>query len=266
MTVKLSFPRDSTDQIEQYWWPTLSKNFPNYAQFWEDYIGRKEIQGRLLPYGLQIPPLIPANRRTEIEDAYSLLVLSHYSLFCEIAGAYRQLKEAKCADSSGPGPDRLFLFIEAFNAFYDHLGTARNMLIRTWTQAERMNGGPFRQGAVQASTPAVVIEKYLRLTKNTVVLNLLLDVESDIIAIRNDHIHQFSGYFALIGGRFYLLPPTSASQSRLQSRTKPPPAELATVRMSQDLVRLEQLSDGSDGLLSPELALWLQREGIGVEY
>lgn len=274
---QLRFPADTADEIEKLWWPVIGSSFPYYGTFWETFIGLRDRTKPFRPYGLVIPPQLPVADATSIQKAYTEVAEAHYSEFCELAGAHYQLEEADNSYAIA-GPERLFHFLEAFNGFYDHLGTARNMGFRLWDEvraiaritapraslakspgkmAARKKGGSKIRTAIEA--------ELARRSMKTALADLKV-IEDQAIPTRDHHIHDYGAYFLPAGGRLrYILPPEEVRDYK--GRTGWDVTDEETVfRMRRHLDTIERYLNESERALAHEYSTALASAGINVDY
>ena len=127
-----NFSSDTKDSIERLYQSTILTNFPNYALFWNKFVGVKFSKSRnLLPYGLKYPTGMSASQRKDISLNYRELTISHYTLFCQLAGAHFQLEELKKYPIKH---SRLSYFrhFEHFESCYLHLGIVFDQMYHLW--------------------------------------------------------------------------------------------------------------------------------------
>jgi hypothetical protein len=74
---------------------------------------------------LSIPTSVKDQSR--IREGYEEICIAHYTLFCQLAGAHHQMKQAVEALQIGER-ERHFLFWEACDNFYQHLQNAIYMM------------------------------------------------------------------------------------------------------------------------------------------
>lgn len=133
------FTKGTKDVVEQLYGAEITKNFPNYGEFWIRFIGdpKKVIP---LPYGLDFTNAVKGTNITQVNQNYEELCMAHYSLFCHLSGAHFQqeiLKEIlKLPDSSA----KKFKHWEAFETSYIHLGSVFYQMYHVWALVFLMRG------------------------------------------------------------------------------------------------------------------------------
>jgi hypothetical protein len=265
---KLSFPTGTADLIERHWWGEISKEFPTYGTFWEDLIGLKDPSKPFEPYGLIIPALTCSPCAEGVRLAYLELSEAHYSEFCELAGAHYQITEAERSYNLA-NPEATFLFLEAFNAFYDHLGTARNMALRLWTLSRAIAKGvdPASPLAKFKSDSSLgLIESRLRANGQGGLVPRLKLIEDQVVNQRNHHIHDYGARFGIVRKRFHFVLPKEESVDLSQIYGWTITEEECGVRMRRHLETLERFLDGSERVLLADLSGALSAGGVVVNY
>ncbi|MGC2359160.1 MAG: hypothetical protein WA691_02495 [Thermoplasmata archaeon] len=224
--------------------------------FWETLVGRRDDPRSLRPYGLRIPATFDGNIAKAVLDAYEEIVRAHYSMFCELAGAHFLLTEAQASYGQVDRGEALFRFVEAFNGFYDHLGTRRNMSYRLWKKlggiVEAIGTSGALSGRAREGGQALV-ELCLTTNGMTSTIQDLGAVESEVVPIRDNHVHASGTTFVLLDGRYWFRLSTEEVQRRFAGLNLKPEEEEACARMRRHLDLVERYLNESEELLAREL-------------
>jgi hypothetical protein len=263
----LQFPKDSHDEIEKLYAGSVLASFPSYARFWEALVGRKEGQVDLVPFGLKFPNRVPNSNRKALEKSYHRIVLGHYAIFCELAGAHYQLDVARTASDQASPDRRLFDFLEAFTNFYNHLGTVRYMARNICTEigtVQRLCRPPADATQPARTRSEDVLTRFLRARKRADLSKQLRELEDNVLVVRDNQVHRFRPFVTSLGGRFALYEPVTRDPSPLPSKRARPEASDALLRMEADLSSLGKFLNGVDDLFLQELLDCFRAEGIEV--
>jgi hypothetical protein len=125
------FVQETKDIIEQSCGSQITKLFPNYSVFWEEFIGdpRKDVP---IAYGLIFPSDIEAERQEAIVKIYDEICMAHYSLFCHLAGTHFQQENMKRILKLDDFKRKYFEHWETFEVCYFHLGSAFFQMYHLW--------------------------------------------------------------------------------------------------------------------------------------
>lgn len=124
---------DTQDSIEKLYGEQILKNYPAYGDFWNKYIGtRRTHKSRKLSwYQYNFPTTWTLNQKVNFRKQLQEMFMAHYSLFCNLAGAHYQIERCK-RSLEIIGPSKHFLYWEAFECFYQHLGNVVNYTYMFW--------------------------------------------------------------------------------------------------------------------------------------
>lgn len=251
MRAKLTFPKDTRDVIEKLFANEILRRFPQYGTFWEEFIGRKsESTLALRPYGLTFPNTMEHVARSKLEKSYNKLIVRHYSLFCELAGAHYQFDRARESQSQSAGAQKHFLFWESFSNFYQHLGNMRNLLYGIWEEVEEITGKKEN------------LKAYLTSTKHQNLCNQLETIEKEIIIIRNNLV-QYMCTFNISVSDGYLIP--LPIEEKPEPFIEPKQAIDAMTKMNSDLAHCEELLNAIEPLVSQLLRTFFSKKAILVD-
>lgn len=121
---------NTRDSIEREFKDGILKHFPNYARFWEEFIGfagKEPIN--LRPYGLIFPTTTNPPNEKRIKSAYLDINNIHYHLFVSLAGAHYFL-ETFMKTKNCKTDFEFFLTENSLTHFYLSLGICRDMVNR----------------------------------------------------------------------------------------------------------------------------------------
>ncbi len=240
------------DKIEQLFAPKILSCFPYYAEFWEKFIGVRSAN-RLLPYQLCIPATATNEERMLILKCHEEISMKHYSQFCQLAGAHFQLEKATEALGETSESWRHFLFWEAFDNFYQHLGNARNQMYGLWQEIQNVN----------KSLPAK-LKEYLESSHQCDLWQEIDRWEEEAIDLRDNVVHYSRGA-ALYGGGTYWIPlPMSRNVAWSETLAQHKCFQEAPKKMVNDLCKLEALLDKVQRLMGNELEKSFQSKGVVI--
>lgn len=126
-----AFVQQTKDIVEQLYGSEITRLFPNYSFFWEEFIGdpKKDVP---IAYGLIFPSDTKNEKQKEMENTYDEICMAHYSLFCHLAGTHFQLENVKRILKLDDFKRRYFEHWETFEACYFHLGSAFYQMYHLW--------------------------------------------------------------------------------------------------------------------------------------
>lgn len=139
ITIK-EFKERTLDAIEKLYADVICVNFPNYAVFWDSFVGGKydKDAGMIIHHNLEFPRSFRGNTdkcRKQIETIFQV----NYTMFTNLAGAHFQLNNLKESLKLEMGdPQRHFLHWEAFETAYIHLGNIKYQLKTIWDYLSKL--------------------------------------------------------------------------------------------------------------------------------
>lgn len=118
-----NFFKDTKDTIEKLFGKEVLEGYPNYAIFWENYIGQKNEAKTLDWYDYQFPKTWDDNQITGFRSKLTELFMSHYTIFVNFAGAHHIAKQL---NSLGLVQEDFtyFEYWHYFDCMYFYLGNA----------------------------------------------------------------------------------------------------------------------------------------------
>lgn len=125
----VEFLKDTKDVIEKKFGNLILKNYPKYAEIWEEIIGVREIKGLFLPYEIDFSNCsLTGTDQNKFSRIHEQLCMAIYSQFCHLVGAHYQFSEAEKSMDLKSDSEKYFNFWESFDNFYQHLGIVRYQL------------------------------------------------------------------------------------------------------------------------------------------
>lgn len=247
----MRFPEDTLDEVEQLFADKVLILFPQYGDFWEEFIGRRlESNVALRPYGLKFASIVDDLMRSKVEISYNRLVVRHYSLFCELAGAHYQQDETTAALLEMDVARRHFLFWESFCNFYQHLGNARNLLRGIWIEV------------CEITNKKETLEGYLTRTEKRELRDALDRFEREVITIRDNLVHSMRS-FSVSDSEGYMIPLPIIDNP--EPFMEPKQAIDASTKMRNDINKLEELLNKIEPLFAQLLRNSFSERSISID-
>jgi hypothetical protein len=252
------FLTDTQDLIEQLYGPTILTNFPNYAQFWNKFIGVKTSQNNvLLPYGLKFPVLYPKPQKQFLNMKYRELSMSHYSLFCHLAGTRFQLHELQGNPIINTG-ESYFRHFEHFESCYMHLGTVFYQNYHLWDILFEVKG-------VSTGRSKSDLKNYLITKRKKYLWEKLEKLSSSSVDLRNNITHFARGASIIADGRCFV-PVLNRKDVHWENQWKFRDWIDTKIKAEQDLTAVERFLDQLHACLIDELENYLKNANIKVRY
>jgi len=193
-----NFKIDTKDCIELLYARRVLKNFPAYGVFWERFIGNRTVSP-LKPYGLRIPKAL-STRKKLITDTYREITYSHYTLFCQLAGAHFQLEQLKKSLKYKNPWLKHFCHWESFELFYSHLGNVMNQVYHLWELFFSLSG------LSAGKTTRKKLESFINLKRKKYLLNAIARIDKNIVILRNNIVHYARGVHLPLSDGAYSIP------------------------------------------------------------
>lgn len=254
------------DPIEILYGSTVTTLFPNYAEFWCNYVGNPKFR---VPksYGLLYKSSVSETERKRRNDIYQEICMVHYSLFCHLAGAHFQIDNLrKIKKTTKSWKKKYFEYWEAFEVGYFHLGSTFYQMYHLWglyflfrRYVTRNPNGRFNQGIKS------LLKKYLIYygEKNTL-LKEMEELDDSVRIIRNNIVH-FSRDASDFINKEFLIP--AELEKNLWSKKHKEKEWLDTFKLiTEHLSRTEKMIDSIHLYLIVELIDYFIKEGIAVNY
>jgi len=255
----LKFPADTLDRIEKLFADEILKNFPYYGIFWEKFVGRDENNtSLLLPYRLEFPSNMSHAEKEAILNAHNNICLFHYSLFCQLAGAHFQLEQTVAALNEKDPQERHFLFWEAFDNFYTHLGNARFQMLNLWEETCKITCMTLRYPPDENG-----LKQYLQDNSQNDLVNKIEKIKENVIKLRNNLVHYARNAFILIEGK-YFIPLPIKRDPKLSEMLNHREAQEVTKKMEFDLMEFEKMLNEILPFIAKELDKGFDMKGIKI--
>ena len=246
------FPDMTRDRIEQLYASTILPQCPYYGEFWEKFIGFR-LANRLLPYELKMPPTLI--NKAEVLGHHEEISMRHYSQFCQLAGAHFQLEQAREALNETDEARRHFLFWEAFENFYQHLGNARNEMYGLWNVVWELD----------RSLPKR-FQDFLSSKNQGSLSQRICAWEQKAIALRDNIVHLYRVCAPWGNGTYWIPLPIGQKVPWSETLGQRPPVKEATRKMAIDLCELESLLNEAQHFIGDELDKMFKVKGVEVCY
>jgi hypothetical protein len=249
------FPDESLDSIEKMFAEKVLKVFPYYGEFWKELIGvRSGSNNRLTPYGLIIPPEIQGEEKKRILTCYEMICITHYSLFCQVAGAHHELELAESALKT-TDDKRHFLFWEACDSFYEHLKNTLHMLYALYRAVYCLSGIKIKENKTRET-----FKNEKKIDKS--VIDRISKLEGQLDAIRNTVVH-----FGRLGayeekGKYYFPLPLKKDVLWSELESSPPERQEINKFMNSNLIEVEEILNYLDEYLAGIINTLLTERGM----
>lgn len=267
---------DTKDVVEKKWAKTVCKNFPAYASFWNEFIGiRTKKSSRLLfPNEYKLPKKWTKNEIKEYRHNIEELAMSHYSLFCNLAGAHFQLDECISALDLTQEDEKHFRFWESFEVCYQHMGNAINSFYFFWEKIFALTGTSIniRRESEFKRLVQDQIELYCKSKRKLLHFKKLkkeFGRKGQISIIRNNIVHfsRLASWSSSVNGKvFYFLPYKLQSNVRWKRSKQIYCGIMAHKKAQKHLYELEDILNIFEELAIDRLRTYLQTEGITIKY
>jgi hypothetical protein len=256
------FIKNTKDMVEQLYGSEITKLFPNYAKFWEEFIGDPK-KGIPVPYGLLFDSSICAKDREQINEIYNEICMSHYSLFCHLAGTHFQLENLKNILKLDNSKRKYFQHWETFEVCYFHLGSAFYQMYHLWglifllkKEVTRDANGQFRPSVKEK------LKNYLNNEGQGSLCGKIDELDEGIKDLRDSIVHFSRGAAKIVSDEFWI--PFKIEQ-RTWARQHRTNKWLETFRkIKKDLEETEKLINSIHGFLIKEFREFLITSRIKV--
>ena len=198
------FIKNTKDIVEQLYGSDVTKLFPNYAKFWEEFIGdpRKNIP---VAYRLLFDLSISTKDKEQINEIYDEICMAHYSLFCHLAGAHFQLENLKNILKLDNSKRKYFQHWETFEVCYFHLGSAFYQMYHLWGLIFLLKKEVTRDanGRIRPSIKEK-LKNYLSNQGQSSLRSKIDELDKEIMDIRNSIVHFSRGAAKIISNEFWI--------------------------------------------------------------
>jgi hypothetical protein len=148
---------------------------------------------------------------------------------------------------------RHFLFWEAFDNFYQHLGNARNQMYGLWHEIQNVN----------KSLPAK-LKEYLESSHQSDLWREIDRWEEEVIDLRDNIVHYSRGAASYADGTYWIPLPISRNVTWSETFAQHKCFQEAPKKMVNDLCKLEALLDKVQRLMGNELEKSFQSKGVVI--
>ena len=248
--ISLKFPSDSKDLIEILFASTILRNFPYYADFWEEFIGYDKATKDLRPYALKFPEGMNKTTQELITKNHEQIAIHHYSIFCGLSGAHFQLERATDALKEADNGKRHFLFWEAFGNFYMHIGNTRYYLMKLWEETRKLLCLPKSSLGNLLSTKPELKKQHE-------------DIKNVALQIRNNLVHYARNSYVIIKGKYWIPfpPPKKPKNNLMRGITM---FKEATKQMESDLKDMELFLNNTMLLIRNKIHMYFTQKKIEI--
>jgi hypothetical protein len=252
------FRTDTKDAIEILYQTAILTNFPNYALFWNKFIGVKpQKNGKLLPYGLKFPAGIATNQKKGISTNYRELTMTHYSLFVHLAGAHYQLAELK-KTSIKKSKQSYFKHFEHFETCYMHLGIIFDQMYHLW-------GILFDLQGIGRDYTRRNLEIFLTTKHKKYLWVKFKKLNNNSIVLRNNITHFARGASKISNGKCFV-PELTKRNINWEKEWKFKNWRNTTIKAEQDLINCETTLNELHSMLISGISDYLNSLSIGIKY
>lgn len=259
------FTKGTKDLVEQLYGEEISKNFPNYGEFWIKFVGdpQKDIP---VPYGLDFANASKGMNVAQINQNYEELCMAHYSLFCHLSGAHFQQELLKETLISPESNMRRFKHWEAFETSYIHLGSVFYQLYHVWGLVFLLRGEVQRlrnRRNREYFNPSAQrkLEVLLTTAGQTAITARKAKIDLNITALRDSIIHFSRSASSYINGEF-LIP--AQNRQVVWSRQVTPEVYETSGKLQNDIVETEKIINDIHAYLIQQFEDFLTTNKIAV--
>jgi hypothetical protein len=253
-----NFRTDTKDAIEKLYQSAILTNFPNYAVFWNKFIGVKiSKKGKLLPYGLKFPAGILANQKKSISSNYRELTMTHYSLFVHLAGVHYQLAELKKTPIK-KSRQSYFKHFENFETCYMHLGIVFDLLYHLWDIMFDLRG-------IGRNNARRNLERFLTNKHKKYLWVEFKKLNNNSIVLRNNITH-FARVASIISNGECFVPEITKKNINWEKQWNFRNWKNTTIKTDQDLNNCETTLNELHSVLITEFSDYLNSLGIVIKY
>jgi hypothetical protein len=223
----------------------------------------------LLPYGLILPSAIFQDERTRIRRAYEEITMSHYTLFCNLAGAHAHARILNDLEFPWASRENWFAHWESFESLYLHLGISLNETYHLWDLLFLLRGlldrdpnGKLRR-IRGGEEPSVLREKEFKSAKKLTSWRRSQNLLDYISNRRNNITHYARGVWKAVGSRI-AVPLRARPNTPWSVESKTKQWWLTNLRTKLDLEQVEDLINESHGVLIVSFERFLKEKRITV--
>ena len=249
--------KNSKDAIEQLYESEVLRDFPNYEIFWERFIGNPDSE-TAEPYEYNYPKAVTGDERKKIDESYLKIQMSHYTLFCHIAGVFFQIKELQKALELSDCNEKYFRCCEHFETGYMHIGSIFYVMETFWcTILKTLGHKEGKKGLGKVIT-------FLKGKKRGDLVQKLCEVNENIMDRRHLPVHFSRVFIKWHHGLLYV--PKKVNEIMLWPEGKSTTEwKQGDKQLANDLLRVQRLLNDLHEVLIEEYAAFIERKGIVIK-
>jgi hypothetical protein len=252
--------KKSKDGVERLYADEVSKNFPNYAIFWEKYIGNPYSKSGK-PYVYKYPVTMSDQEKQRIETSYLKIQMSHYTLFCHIAGAHFQLKQLESALMEKESDEQYFRSCEHYDVGYIHIGSVFYVVRKLWCTVFLPMAG---LGKGKGKDELREMTSFLKDRGYTDIVTGLNTFNESILNRRHLPVHSYRVFIQWYRGKLYV--PIEMCPEMVWSKAKQTIEwNRADKQLSSDLAFVEKLLNDLHSVLTSEYETFIKKNDISID-
>lgn len=255
------FLQNTKDVVEQLFGFEITKLFPNYAKFWEEFIGDPK-KARPVSYGLLFDSSISTKDQEQINEIYDEICMAHYSLFCHFAGTHFQLKNLKNALKLVDSKTKHFKHWETFELCYFHLGSAFYQMYHLWGLIFLLRKELTRDKKGRIIGTKKRLKNYLNNKGQGSLCRKIDELDEGIIYLRNSIVHFARGAAKIVSGEFWI--PLKVQQKTWTMQHGTNKWLETSAKTKKDLEETEKLINSIHDFLIKEFREFLRKNRIRV--
>lgn len=256
------FIKNTKDIVEELYGSEVIKLFPDYAKFWEEFVGDPK-KAMPVAYGLLFDSSISTKDKERINEIYDEICMAHYSLFCHLAGTHFQLENLKKILKLDNSKGKYFQHWETFEVCYFHLGSVFYQMYHLWglifllkKEVTRDANGRFRPSIKEK------LKNYLGDEGQGSICRKIDELDEGIRGLRDSIVHFSRGAAQIISGEFWI--PLKIEQKTWASQHRTNKWLETSRKTKKDLEETEKLINSIHSLLIKELREFLISNQIRV--
>lgn len=246
---------DSKDVIEQLYSDAVLKYFPNYEVFWRQFIGNPNAE-KPEPYTYNYPQTMRDEEKEVIQERYEKVQITHYSIFCQLAGSHFQLEELKASENIKYPKAKYFRHWEHFEVGYLHLGSVLYMLQELWNIIIKL----------KCVSREKFGETFLISRNENVLAQKLKEIQEDVKTIRDLMVHRGRAFTSFHHKeKFYI--PLKVNKNMLWSQSINAQEMIETSKkLEEDILETEKLLNELHILLISDYEDFIKTKNIQIDY
>lgn len=255
------FLQNTKDVVEQLYGSEITKLFPNYAKFWEEFIGDPK-KARPVSYGLLFDSSISTKDQGQINEIYDEICMAHYSLFCHLAGTLFQLENLKNILKLDDSKKKYFEHWETFEVCYFHLGSAFYQMYHLWGLIFLLKKELTRDNKGRIRGIKKRLKNYLNNEGQGSLCRKIDELDEGIRDLRNSIVHFARGAAKIVSGEFWI--PLRVQQKTWVTQHRTNKWLETSAKTKKDLEETEKLINSIHNFLIKEFREFLRKNRIRV--